>query len=107
MKLKIHVSAAVFLLGCALGAAAPRKETELAPEEARQLQQDKVLITGRIYKQIFTPYIFSPMPVFITTDLPEGCMKDDSHAICAAVHTMKGLMLQSSCGTPKNQRRLG
>lgn len=33
-----------------------------------QLQRDKLIITDRTYQQIFSPYVFSEEPVFITAD---------------------------------------
>jgi hypothetical protein len=41
---------------------------ELTDGERAQLQRDKLIITGHSYRQVFSPYVFSEKPVFITTD---------------------------------------
>jgi hypothetical protein len=48
--------------------AAAEKEAELTAAQQAQLQRDKLIITAHSYRQIFTPYVFSPTPVFITSD---------------------------------------
>ena len=44
------------------------EKRDLTDAERVQLQRDKLIITDRSYRQVFTPYIYSPKPVFITTD---------------------------------------
>jgi hypothetical protein len=41
---------------------------ELTDADRSQLQRDKLIITGRTYQQVFSPYVYSGKPVFITTD---------------------------------------
>jgi hypothetical protein len=41
---------------------------QLLPEEFEQLTRDKILVTRRVYRQIFEPYINPSSPVFITSD---------------------------------------
>lgn len=40
----------------------------LTAAERSQLQRDKLIITDHSYRQIFSPYVFSGKPVFITAD---------------------------------------
>jgi len=44
------------------------KPDDLTPEQQRQLDQDKIIVTDNTWRQIFTPYIFASQPVFITSD---------------------------------------
>lgn len=41
---------------------------ELTDAQRAQLQRDKILLTDRSYRQIFTPYVFLEKPPFITAD---------------------------------------
>lgn len=47
---------------------ATEQDHKLTGVERAQLQRDKLVLTGRSYRQIFAPYVFSEEPVFITTD---------------------------------------
>ncbi|MBN2491071.1 MAG: DUF3160 domain-containing protein [Planctomycetes bacterium] len=40
----------------------------LEPDEIERLEQNGVLITNRAFRQVFTPYIQSNLPVFVTSD---------------------------------------
>ena len=44
------------------------KAQKLTDKDVELLKQNKFVITGSSYKQIFTPYIGSDVPVFITSD---------------------------------------
>lgn len=44
------------------------KPDALTPEQQKQLDQDKIIVTDNTWRQIFTPYIFAGQPVFITSD---------------------------------------
>ena len=44
------------------------KPDDLTPEQLKQLDQDKIIVTDNTWRQIFTPYIFASQPVFITSD---------------------------------------
>jgi hypothetical protein len=44
------------------------KPDDLTPEQQKQLDQDKIIVTDNTWRQIFTPYIFAGQPVFITSD---------------------------------------
>ncbi len=44
------------------------KPDDLTPEQRKQLDQDKIIVTDNTWRQIFTPYIFASQPVFITSD---------------------------------------
>jgi hypothetical protein len=48
--------------------ARPGQKTQLSPEQEQQLARDKIIVTQRTWKQIFSPYIFTGEPVFITAD---------------------------------------
>ena len=41
---------------------------ELGAREIEQLAKDKVLVTNQAFKQVFTPYLASDVPLFITSD---------------------------------------
>ncbi|MFO7899132.1 MAG: DUF3160 domain-containing protein, partial [Planctomycetota bacterium] len=47
------------------GAAAKR---HLTPDQIKQLDRDKILVTNQAFKQVFTPYLESDLPLFITSD---------------------------------------
>jgi hypothetical protein len=64
-KFLVSVACVASLLGNISRADENRDLTEA---ERVQLQRDKLIITDRSYRQVFTPYIYSPKPVFITTD---------------------------------------
>lgn len=57
---------AAVLLGNAPGQG--REEYRLNEEQMKTLRRDKLLVAGPDFKQVFTPYLDSPMPVFITSD---------------------------------------
>ncbi len=62
----LRAIAALFLLGNSLsGQTAPAGLTDA---QMKTLHRDKLLIAGPDFKQVFTPYLDSPMPVFITSD---------------------------------------
>ena len=44
------------------------KGHKLQPEAVRQLARDKILVTNEAFKQIFTPYIETDLPLFVTSD---------------------------------------
>ena len=44
------------------------KPDDLTPEQQKQLDHDKIIVTDNTWRQIFTPYIFASQPVFITSD---------------------------------------
>lgn len=69
----------VFILASTVGAQAQEKDKpyrwqdeakakKLTAQQIDHLERDRFVITGNEYKQIFTPYIGSQVPVFITTD---------------------------------------
>jgi hypothetical protein len=43
-------------------------EADLSADDLAQLKRDKIFVTNVPYKQVFTPYIDSETPVFITSD---------------------------------------
>ena len=47
---------------------AARKIGELSTKEIEQLAGDKILVTNRAYRQIFTPYLGGDVPLFLTSD---------------------------------------
>lgn len=47
---------------------AAEEKRDLTEAERAQLQRDKLIITDHTYRQVFSPYVFSQKPVFITAD---------------------------------------
>jgi hypothetical protein len=47
---------------------AAQKTGELGAKEIEQLARDKILVTNRAYKQVFTPYLADDLPLFLTSD---------------------------------------
>jgi hypothetical protein len=66
--MKLPLLAALVLSLCLPAQSRPDQPAKLSPEEEQQLARDKIIVTPRTWKQIFSPYIFSREPVFITTD---------------------------------------
>jgi hypothetical protein len=47
---------------------AARKIGDLSAKEIERLAADKILVTNRAYRQIFTPYLGDDLPLFLTSD---------------------------------------
>jgi len=62
----------VLLLALLLAGAARAQEAQPLPEAlqpyAERLARDKVVVTGERFRQVFSPYIGSELPVFVTSD---------------------------------------
>jgi hypothetical protein len=44
------------------------RKAKLTSAEIERLARDKMLVTGRQYRQVFTPYVEPQMPIFVTSD---------------------------------------
>ena len=44
------------------------KRLKFKPADIKQLGRDKILVTNEAWKQVFTPYLSSDIPLFITSD---------------------------------------